>query len=385
MKSLRRKMILSSTSAILLLLTTVSTTFAWFSLNDSAWVEDFELGIENTENLLISTDGVHFKQSLNNADVVDAINRSRNNVNEISGLSDIVLSPITTWNGFDFKQEKVTYNNKNQKELSFVEANSNSFVQMSLYFTVESNGTAVEESEYPVYKLHFKTKQNEVEGGILGTSFSASNQTIQLKNALTTYGFNDDETSVIEKLMKPNDEIIVNPANAVRMAVKGGPEENSSNSALDYIYDVPGENDLGSYALDKTVLKALDAANVVPPVEGGSVTETKPIYALDKYDSSRNAMFTYYNNIQNGILSPMGVSLKEENEEQETQDFLDKIKNDYEDELGTMTFSQASNGYNVVRLDFSIWIEGFDADNLIGLNTTKLSVLLSFEMRAEQI
>ena len=41
----RKKLIIAGFAILSLLITTVTTTFAWFSLNDAAWVDNFEMEI----------------------------------------------------------------------------------------------------------------------------------------------------------------------------------------------------------------------------------------------------------------------------------------------------------------------------------------------------
>ena len=64
MTRLRRKLVLSLIMLMLTVITATSITFAWFANNQNAWVDDFELEIENVEGLLISVDGENFYSSV---------------------------------------------------------------------------------------------------------------------------------------------------------------------------------------------------------------------------------------------------------------------------------------------------------------------------------
>ena len=98
MKKIRRKIVLACSAVLTLLITTVTTTFAWFSLNESAWLEKMELEVNNMNNLLITADydvdasNMMFKQYLTAEDIVAAINKKRelNGEVAINSLDDII-------------------------------------------------------------------------------------------------------------------------------------------------------------------------------------------------------------------------------------------------------------------------------------------------------
>ena len=67
---IKRKLILSLLLLALTIITATSTTYAWFSKNRNAWVDDFELQIENVEGMLISVDGKNFSSSISNEELI---------------------------------------------------------------------------------------------------------------------------------------------------------------------------------------------------------------------------------------------------------------------------------------------------------------------------
>lgn len=326
MKRIRRKIVLASCAVLMLLLTTVSTTFAWFSLNESAWLEGMELEVNNMDNLLITSDydtdtaKMKFKQYLTAEDIVAAINQKRDDSNKITGLSDIKLAPVTTTNGVDFSQTVVSYDAMNKQTLGFETADLNSYISMRISFIVENNGT-----DKPDFDLVFAIEDDDVTD-IAKTTFAAADQTITLVNDLV----NGDTA------MKPEENLVVNPVNALRMAVT-----NISDNVV-HIYNI-GKSTKTNANAGKNLGDLADSAN-----------------------ADKNAMFTYYNNINNADLPVMGdmdSSVVEHDE-------LDQV-------LGTFT-TVTDTQYTVVTLDIVIWIEGYDADSIIGLDTTAITMLLTF-------
>ncbi|MDE6013651.1 MAG: hypothetical protein K2G50_01755 [Anaeroplasmataceae bacterium] len=325
MQSTKKKLILAAIATISLCVTAVSTTFAWFSMNDSAWVDEFKLDIQTTDHLLIGYADGEFKQSLNKNDVVRAINNLRDEENQINDLSDISLSPVTSFDGSSFQKQMFSYNELNQTIVSYVEADKNSYVQMRLYFSF-STTTLDAEHQHPEYELHFKKPVAE-QDGIKATSFKAENQALELINTLVT----PDETK------KNGDVIVVNPVNALRLGVK--------SSTTDIIIDYSVENDLGSYAFSD--------------------------------NCQTNAMYTYFNNVHNNCLKPM-------DEVGDTDLLKSKLQSDLDASLGTFTYDLVKGNYNTIMVDVTFWIEGFDADNLIGLKTAALDCLLSFTVTEKE-
>ncbi len=345
MKGIRKKLILSIFAITMLVVTAVTTTYAWFSMNDSAWVDGFNLELRGTDHLLISYEDASYMQSLSNEDVVKAINTLRTEENKISSLNEIVLEPVTSFDGVSFKRQVTTYDSMNHEDVSYDTALVNSYVRMKLYFKLESAG-----GENPAnYVLRMKEYIPD-QAGIRGTHFSADNQTIKLLNSL----IGQDGTQ-----KNQGDEVLVNPANAMRVSVIGASQ---SNASFDRIFEITDENDLGSYALSKTALDAL------------SITD-------EKYDCNKNAMYTYFNNIHANCLEPMdSIAVNDE-----VSNLLTKrLTNQLNETIGTFVYDKENNSYNTLAVELAIWVEGFDADNLIGLVISSIDCLLSFEAEAVQ-
>ena len=335
---------------MLLLITAVSTTFAWFSLNDAAWVDDFELELHNSDKLLIRHESGQFKQMLIEEDIVAAINSERES-EKITSISDISFSEVYSIDGVSFNQLVPKYDDMNRKTVSLEKASENSYLRFKLYFRIEQ-GNENEGQLHPDYYLILSNSDNEE--GVKKTSFTAKDQAIKLVNSLVT----------TENEFKMDDSLSVNPINALKLAIKGDSNAASSNPEVDYIYDLADELDLGSYAIDDRILNELE------------ITDSR-------FSSSKNAGFTYYNNINNHILNPIGY-YEDDNELEENveivNNLLSKIRYDFSDSLGKFEYDEQTKQYNEVGITISIWLEGFDADNLIGLDSSVIKCLLSFKL-----
>ncbi len=324
MKTIKKKLILAIIATLSLCLSAVTATYAWFSMNDSTWVDEFELDIRASDHLLIGADG-EFKQALSNEDAVKAINNLREEGQKITKLSDISLTDVVSFDGVRFLKQEFAYDDNNKASLQYVSAEENNYVKMRLYFKVESSIAADSTAHRPNYELHFKQPTAD-QTGIKATQFTAETQNLVLFNSLT---MTDDVVK------KSGDTIEVNPANAVRLSVKG--------DEVDRIIDPNSNSGLGSYAM--------------------------------KNNCEQNAMYTYFNHIHGNCLKPMDEVAQSPSE---LEGLLGKLTNNLDGSLGTFVYDASNGSYNTIALDIAFWIEGFDADNLIGLKTTAMKCLLSF-------
>ena len=348
----RKKLIIAGFAILSLLITTVTTTFAWFSLNDAAWVDNFEMEIYNSDKLMLRHPSGDFKQMLTKEDIVAAINDGRV-ANQITSLEDIKFSEVHSLDGKNFYKLVPSYDEMNRKTVDLKTANLNSYLSFTLTFTVEPGNTA-DGQIHPSYFL--RLSENDNDEGVKKTSITAENQTIKLVNKMNAKG----------KVYERGESITVNPVNALRLAIKGDSSENSTNSNVDYIYELVDDLDLGSYAIRDAI------------VESSGVNDAR-------YYSSLNAAFTYYNNINNNILDSIGYDEYNDEDvfEQNVQifkDLVDKTKYSLGDNLATFKYDEQTKTYNEATITISLWLEGFDADNLIGLDSSAIKCLLSFTL-----
>lgn len=345
---IRKKLILAGFAILSLLITTVTTTFAWFSLNDAAWIGDFEMEIYSTDQLLVRHESGQFKQLLTQKDVVAAINDGRV-FDKIDSLDDIKLSSVTSMDGESFISLVPKYDDMNRKTLEWKVADLNNYLEFKLVFKFDE----AESKEGDIHPDYLLTIAENDEEGVKGTSFTSLDQTIKLVNSLNAQG----------KQYHMDDTITVNPVNAMRLSIIGDPE--GSNSKVNYVYELGTESDLGSYAIAESILTRLEIGDA-------------------KYASGYNAAFTYFNNINSNLLKPMGIHEEFYELDVETENvkaLLDKIRYNFNDDLGRFTYNEETKAYNDLSITIRLWLEGFDADNLIGLDASDIKCLFSFKVK----
>ena len=346
----RKKIFLAGMSILLLLITTVSTTFAWFSLNNAAWVDEFEMQIQNSDKLLIRTENGKYQQMLTNYDIMNAINSTREEGEKGGSLQTIRLSEVSTFDGEEFRKLKFSYDSDNKQSITFEEADLNSYINFKVYFKiVEGNSTI--EGEKPTYYL--KLSDTDSKEGLKKTSITAEDQVIELLNDCRVKGV----------LRKKGYKVTVNPVNAIRLGIKGNPA--GLNSSVDYIYEITDENDLGSYCCNGEALKAIGVG------------------LEERYLFNNNTAMSYFESVHGyGLLSPLGYNPEtfEVSEIEELKGLFKRLRYNFDDSLGTFKYNSETKSYNELSINIRIWLEGFDADNLIGLNANVIKCLLSFKL-----
>ncbi len=96
-----KKMWMSVILSIIVLVATVTSTYAWYAMNRTNNIDEFSFNINGGASLKISTDGVHFYDNLSDLDVKKAILNKRGidtsglNEKHIDNLFSIELNPVT--------------------------------------------------------------------------------------------------------------------------------------------------------------------------------------------------------------------------------------------------------------------------------------------------
>lgn len=342
-----KKLIMSIFTLGLTAATLTTSTYAWFSKNTETWVDDFNMTIENTESLLISVDGKIFKSSLDETDIKKAISAKllgKSTVDltddEVNAYQNIELSTVSTSDLSNFVTiDSKKYSNGYYTPVKVTADESlgyvTSYISFDLYFRKESTQGISNSAEK--YDLMFVDDTYAETNEVKSTSFTADTETIKLNNALTAlengnvikYGPNEDDE---------HKNITVNPADAIRVGVYG------SYNNTSYIYE-PNLG-LGSYAY-----KSHEGYN-------------------DKYDPNCSAMLTYFNNIYKYDLAPLEDEIK-------TYDLSDKA-------LDTFIVTTNSDGemiYQDVCLTVYIWLDGYDADYIPGIDVSSIKTYLSFYVK----
>ncbi len=387
----------------------VTTSFAFVTLNTNASISEFSFEIVDQEGLLLSTDGDKFYQDIDYETIKNAICANNDNA---SSLSDISLTGVTlggrataaddyeaglfteeysykigqnvveiTDKRLTFIKDKVTWLDQNDsndataitaasassttlKNLldendrigvhSYEAATNSDYIFFDLWLRVAQNGLS-DSDEHPTYNLKFSNR----------TVIEGSSQNVELYNDLTipstavpTNNTHLDGTAISDGKYKAGDKITVNPANAMRLGVNvlGSSKTNQDT----------GSSTVGTYDFTNSL-------KIYEPNEGlGSyaVTDgTSSTYSTDKYNPQKNAMFTYYNNLN--PLRPFVAGVAETDALKTDSTFTDDVLTKFEYKNGS---------YNVVKLSVMLWLEGWDSDYFVGLNNTAINVKLGFEI-----
>lgn len=422
MNRIRRKLVWLGITICSLLITLTSTTYAFIVLDREAKVSEVDFNIENQDGLLLSLDGKNFYQDLSYDMIIDAIERYQATVygsKDNLEYSKFNLTGVTMMNSTDddYKGlvdrnieytdylENKSYRVKFATDLEvldneasaerhheLVPASKGSYVAFDLWCKVETNGIANE--NLLNYELYFSPR----------TQITGVTNTVNLVNQLTSldhdkiakekeliakeneslvegqeaksfvlskehymsyytvfedqYQVDDNGDFVLvngEKVLtaKKNTTIDVNPVNAMRIAV------------LQHL-DVETQEANG---FDNTELFVFE------PYEGlgsSAIQSAIGVAGKELNDPNLNAMFTYYNNTH--PLSPFGKAADDSDQ------FNTIHANEmYSTSLGS--FVSVEGEYNVVKLTVMIYLDGWDADYFMGINTNDLKVRLGFEIK----
>ena len=336
LKKFRRKLILSIISSFALLITATSTTYAWFAKNADAWADDFEIEIENIEGLLISINGTNFQSALSKDQVKKAIISKK--------LGKDINSSELTKERVDEEFEKIYFSAVTTKDLTnfyaidpgnildgyyqMKDASIWNYLEFDLWFRIDtSKDVAVEEQI-----LTFANSS-----GGRSSYIDSIAQSVTLSNSLNAGGtsYNSGEA------------IAVNPQDAMRIGVKVYNDE-----LTDIVYE-PNLG-LGSVAIENIL-------------EHDGLDDSSKI----KYDPEKNAMLTYFNNSNRGKLKPIAY---------EDKDFFINTEKDFDGskKLGRFIPNETNTKYSDVKITVYIWLEGYDADYFLGINSEDIKIFLNF-------
>ena len=385
-----RKLILGVATTGLVAVTLAATTYAWYKLGNAAFTKDFEFNASTTEGFVVSVDGINFKQKLSEEDMIKAMIvgkspsnfkfdekgnlldlRNNNLILEGNNLlivyqSVISLEPVTSKDGKTIKGlSGGTINDTNES--------SSKYAYFDLYFRT----VAASENEnytYDIYLDGLGYDDGHVSAG--ATSIWSDKATnVNLVANMTTYnktynkgevaqvytsnasrfsvqdlGFIKTET-IEEPVYDEEDPTLVIETKTVTRTTT----TKADGEAKVYELSENSEYDLGSFATDY---------NSATDTRTGITNEEKQ--RLDKlYNSSYNAMYTYYNNIK-------------------TEDTLENKLPHFDTDLpqtirSLTTFDESGVKINtkevvatiksgeVTKVAFRFWIEGWDGDCFDGL------------------
>lgn len=363
-----RKLVLSISAVIALSLTLTSTTYAWFSRNNDAIIDNFDINIEDHDGLLVSVDGINYYNAIDNNNLYKAIAAKRFNKlvsdvddSDITKVKQTILSPVST---YDLNTFTTISNNSKVENGYYLNdiADVSSYISFDLYFKVD-NSKSDNLNNYYLSFLDQKTidenninKNNGYDDVIASTSTSylksnvdnSGNTTPSVVSLLNSLYTNEEvsdgeykENSVDSKKYKKyssGDAINVTSSNALRIGIKTSDDKVA-------IYEPSVNMGYGSYALnsDEYIKYAGNNYNI-------------------NYDSSYNAMFTYFNNRHVDKLKALenvdtAASYLSGNYTK-TYDVYTNTEKDFESKLNFGEF----NTNNLVKITVYIYLEGYDAD-----------------------
>lgn len=326
MHKIKRKLLLSVFMLAVTIVTLTSTTFAWFARNQEAWTDEFEMDIETTEGLWISTDGINFSQDIGIEELKQAIlNKTGVEYSSIS-YDGVSLKhnanqkiEIDSLGNVSFEKDSLeAISNSDYYNHILIDADTKDYIAFDLYLKVVTTGNT-----FPRYRL----KLNE------NSYIKGNATTITLGNKLTTK----------DKEYQSGEVITVNPQDAMRLGIS-------------YI-----END--KYKM-----------NVYEPNLGlgSSAVEEKE---GDDYNKDLNAMFTYYNNTH-----PLSKFTSAATNGEGFSTLTDFAVGEY----GYFEYSNTNENYNIIKVSVFVWLEGWDADYFIGVPSSKIQVKLGFVLEKEE-
>ncbi|MCR5349874.1 MAG: hypothetical protein K6E20_02675 [Acholeplasmatales bacterium] len=295
-----RKLILASSTALATALTLTSTTWAWFKINSTATVENFDFQVVGGNGFLVSIDGKNYYNDLSNEQMLKVIARDYGNgtyeihpyknygkddqteqadtfykisydenmnkvYTELSGedltkelnkvMNDkIQIWPVTTTNGRDF-----TTLSSND---GYHSPSSGYYAQFSVYFKPESDNE-MDKLKYDVYMTGYSGK-NTAGDTILPTLLTSEVRKIKLHAGLTT-----SENGVIKTYN--SDEIIqVYTSNSTRIS--------STVSNLTTVEAGYSETTDAKFIEGKQYYLFVDGQYVIQEVTAGEEIGTTDIY-----------------------------------------------------------------------------------------------------------
>lgn len=354
-----KKLILSVISISLALITLVSTTYAWFSLNRNVYVDGIGFEVTGGENVLLSVDGIHWYQNLttdkikkatvakyrgylfdDNENLIDSDgNQIEHEKIESLFNEKITLAPLTSKDGKVFTD---LYNTTISETLG-------KYLTFDLYFGAEVDSL---KEDTDIFFYH-GTQKTLPDGTIVKpTKISATPKSVSLKNELSAFNWTTGELVKYEA----KSSVLVNPANALRFSSVDTQNDSSKIYELD-AYDEGNviNKGLGSYATSFT----------------GYELNSNGSY-MAKYDATKNAGFTYYNNLRNTKITELNYV-----------DMPQTIRDFSTYDNSKITTLHKTNGFTS-KVTFNFWMEGWDADCFDGIGNSKVTVSLSFTNSAEK-
>ena len=422
-----RKLIVGISTICLLVMTFVSSTYAWFQINSRASVENFHFEVHGGQGFLVSIDNVNYYNDLTllqlqkamlvaygageyrlatdgsetlyhvtYEDAYDAeghydprevlVPIEDNNLGGIiNGRNGIQLLPTTTQNGRDLMD---SYN-------SITNVSSGRYVQFSVYFKTTSDN----KNDKFAYEIFLNGEEGKADdGSILEPTKITSQETEVTLSADMNVTIPNTEgvKKVYSRKKSLGDKIKVYSSNAIRLSITDQEyfeeykKDDQNNDVLDENgnkviansgYKLVSENSTIIYELNDTVNKNTDLGSYATNYTGnytsdeldamitnsGTLVENEE---LALYCSNFNAMYTYYNNLK------PDAKLTDRLLDYNTVKNMRVVR----DLSGQDAITTVKSGDKPKLLTFRIWLEGWDADCFDGLKKS-VDMKLAFGSR----
>ncbi|MEG2085497.1 MAG: hypothetical protein RR054_01215 [Clostridia bacterium] len=226
MKYSGRRIIIVSIAMVMALAMIATTTYAWFSMNQETFVNDFNVQVTAEDGLLISTSATGvYKTTLNNEDIDGAYNRYYNETTKDYGFRLVPVSlklkadgSIDTTTGYQFE--------KLNKELNV----NNPSAPYKVAATAYANDNTKATGDYFVFEVFFKSSiamdivmtKTDIKSAIGAnptTPQEIPNSMVGiLKNKYTTNFAQGEDSATLAFINK--EKIKAEAANAARIAFK---------------------------------------------------------------------------------------------------------------------------------------------------------------------
>lgn len=350
MINLSKKLYISILSVLLLLIVAGTATFAWFELNTNAWFEGMELQVTSGNGVLVSVNGVSWRNNLNQTDIKKAVVAKSKGYTLNSNLD--YISPngtVISSDGYEADFSRIGYSDVTS--LDGVKFNTRDGVEVPL-----------SQLEYVSLDLFFKTDDDTST-----TVFFSGYERV-----LTT-GERIPKTNIYTA----DQESITFPThlnNKFSTYTKEGLSVEYDN-AFSYLEQGETIKNFKTYAHDafrfSTVVEQKDDEPLVKMFEinegNGSyatnLDNSKYVEGLDllgaRYDANKNAAFTYLNNVRGYYSSDNSIAPIKYEEKPETYKSFNRI-----DAAKVLTLDESNDFGNdkTAKVTLTMWIDGWDAD-----------------------
>ena len=353
MKQKALKLILSGAASLALAVSLTATTFAYVLIGNNVVVEEFDFEVEGQEGLLISLDGENFSQDITSEQLKIKVAGSVEEFDKNRIIGTTVKhnagNAVVDEYGLNFTKEIIDYDKTTDT------------------YSRDFKG-AIPNKDYLKFDLWFKALNTETTATNFELSFgertyiSAPTSEVELYNSFDTYTQNDQgkykKTSYTQGM-----KLKQNVANAMRMGIYNEDETNKLS-----VYEVVDSDDLGSAAIEGKVDAKHDPYSSIMinyynvlfpryPFSNGTL--------VDKFDTSDNQL-THVEGAEDG------------------EAFNTKSNYGMKDAQGNWNGQRVGSftTQDTLKITVYIWLEGWDADYLIGTTVegAKLKCGLEFNL-----